>query len=75
MLSLLLVTGLILIAAGQLMLLVRAFGVGIHWAVGTLLFPLQFGALFVATHWHQAKRPFLLWIAGMVLLFLAARSM
>ena len=59
---------------GSVMLLIEAFGAGMFWGFGTLLLPLPVGLLFVATHWHQAKKAFLTQVAGIVLFYLAGRA-
>jgi len=53
---------------GSLWFLSAAFRVSALWGVACLLVP--FASLaFLVTHWNEAKKPFLLWVAGAVLLF------
>ena len=68
------IASIILLVAGSVMLLIEAFGEGLLWGFGTLLFYLPVGLLFVATHWSQAKKAFFVQLAGIVLFVLAGRS-
>jgi hypothetical protein len=68
------ISSMILILVGSVMLLIEAFGAGALWGFGTLLLPVPVGLLFVATHWYQAKKAFLIQVAGIILFVLAGRS-
>ncbi len=69
----LLIASSVVMFIGSVMLLIEAFGASILWGLGTLLLPLPVGLLFVATHWYQAKRPFLIQVTGIGLFLVATR--
>jgi len=52
--ALLILGGLLLIVAGLIWLIVLAFGTGLLWGVGSLLPPVTL--LYVARHWHTARK-------------------
>jgi hypothetical protein len=58
---------------GGIMLLIEAFGEGILWGLGCLLVP-PVSLIFVATHWHQAKKAFFFQLAGWILLMFALHT-
>ena len=56
---------------GAIWLLVVAFQKSIWWGLGSLLIPFV-SLIFVIMHWQVSKKPFLISIAGGVLLGVAA---
>jgi len=69
----LLVLGIGLSVVGGLWLLITAFQESVGWGVACLLLPIV-GLIFVFLHWEDAKKPFLVGLAGNLLL-LAAHAM
>ena len=69
--SALMILGFILAVVGGIWLLVVAFQTSILWGICTLLIPFV-SLVFVVMHWQQSKNPFLLQIAGGVLIGIAA---
>ena len=67
------IVSMILLVIGSIMLLIEAFGTSMLWGFGTLLLPLPVGLLFVATHWYQAKKAFLMQVTGFGLMVMAGR--
>ncbi|MEO6171605.1 MAG: hypothetical protein ABIP02_00660 [Arenimonas sp.] len=67
----LMILGLILAVVGGIWLLVVAFQTSILWGICTLLIPFV-SLVFVVMHWQASKNPFLLQIAGGVLIGIAA---
>lgn len=65
------VIGLIIAVVGGIWLLVVAFQEGVWWGLGSMLCGLV-GLYFVFTHWEDAKNPFLVNIAGAVLMGIGA---
>jgi hypothetical protein len=51
---------------GWIWLLVVAFQESVPWGLGSLLVPFV-GLIFAFLHWAEAKRPFLVWVLGIVL--------
>ena len=70
----LLIAGMVVIFVGSIMLLIEAFGEGMLWGLGCLLLPLPVALLFIATHWSQARKAFLIQVVGWVLFFMAPRG-
>jgi hypothetical protein len=68
------IASMIVILIGSVMLLIEAFGEGMLWGLGCLLVPLPVALLFIATHWHQARKAFFVQVAGWILFALAARG-
>jgi hypothetical protein len=68
------IAGLILMFVGGIMLLVEAFGAGMAWGFGCLLLPLPVALAFVATHWYDSKRAFLIIASGATMIYASARS-
>ncbi len=58
-----LIAGLVIVAAGWLWLVIRAFRQGFWWGIGVLLFP-PLGLLFIPMHWHRAALPFGVMLLG-----------
>ncbi len=64
-----LIAGLVIVAAGWLWLVIRAFRQGFWWGIGVLLFP-PLGLLFIPMHWHRAALPFgVILLGGAVIAF------
>jgi hypothetical protein len=68
------IASMILLLVGSVMLLIEAFGAGMLWGLGCLFLPLPVALLFIGTHWHSAKKAFLVQVAGLVLFFMAGRG-
>src|ERR1700741_4850151 len=69
--GLLLATGAIIAIVGGIMVLIEAFRESFLWGIGSLLlWPVQL--YFVATHWAQTKKGFLMALAGVGLIILGA---
>jgi hypothetical protein len=67
-LLLVLVMGMILAFAGGLWLLISAFHQSLVWGLACLFLAPISTLIFIIMHWQEAKKPFLLWLAGLVLL-------
>jgi hypothetical protein len=65
----LMVASILTLLVGGIMFLVAAFRVSALWGVAVLLIPFA-GLVFLFKHWPAAKRPFLVQVAGTVLLVL-----
>jgi hypothetical protein len=63
----LLILGIAIGAVGGIWLLVKAFQAGVLWGLGSLFVPLV-SLIFVITHWQEAKKPFLVNVAGVALM-------
>jgi len=63
--------GAIISLVGGIMLLIGAFRASIWWGLGSIFVPFV-SLIFVITHWATAKRPFLIQLAGVVLVFIGA---
>ena len=59
----------ITLVVGAIMLLVAAFSESILWGLGCLFIPLV-PLVFICMHWSEAKRPFLIKLAGLGVIFL-----
>ncbi|HTU68378.1 MAG TPA: hypothetical protein VMF52_20715 [Steroidobacteraceae bacterium] len=70
----LLILGGILAVVGGIWLLVVTFQTSVLWGIGSLLIPLV-SLIFVAMNWQTTKKPFLIQLAGIVLLIIATMSM
>ena len=66
----LLILGLILGVVGGIWLLVVAFKTSIWWGLGCLLIG-PVSLVFAVMHWQDAKKPFLISLAGTVLIIVA----
>lgn len=64
--SLLLILGFILCLGGGIWLLIEAFKESVLWGLGCLLVPFV-GLIFAIMHWSECKVPFLINVAGTVL--------
>lgn len=69
--ALLIILGFIVAAVGGIWLLVVTFQESILWGIGALLVPLV-SLIFVITHWEESKKPFLINVAGLILVILGA---
>jgi len=69
----LLVLGIGCCVVGGIWLLITAFQESVGWGVACLLLPIV-GLIFVFLHWEDAKKPFLISVAGNLLL-IAAHAM
>jgi uncharacterized membrane protein len=67
----LLILGGILSIVGGIWLLVVAFQTSVWWGLGSLLVPFV-SLIFVIMHWQVSKKPFLISLAGTVLVLFAA---
>jgi hypothetical protein len=65
------ILGMILAVVGGIWLLVVAFQESVWWGLGSLLLPFV-SLIFVIMHWQVSKKPFLISLAGGVLLGIAA---
>ena len=70
----LLILGMILGAVGGIWLLVVAFKESVWWGLGSLFIPFV-SLIFVIMHWQVSKKPFLISLAGTILLLVAAYKM
>ena len=59
----LLVIGIIIGVVGGIWLLITAFQESVGWGVACLLLPIV-SLIFVFLHWQEAKKPFLIGLAG-----------
>lgn len=67
----LLMLGGLIALVGGIWLLVKAFQTSILWGLGCLfLAPVQL--VFIIMHWGEAKKPFLIYLAGLVLVILGS---
>lgn len=62
------VVGMIIGCVGGIWLLLKGFQESALWGIGMLLIPLV-SLIFVCTHWETSKKPFLLNILGVGLMF------
>ena len=69
----LLYVGLLIFVVGGLGTLIAAFKTGILWGFGCL-FIAPVSLLFLLFHWDVAKNPFLLQVAGIVLMLLGTSA-
>jgi hypothetical protein len=69
MATFLLIVGIILALVGGIGMLIVAFRESVLWGIGCLLIPLV-SLIFVISHWDEAKKPFLIQLAGVVLMIL-----
>jgi hypothetical protein len=65
--TMLVILGGVVFLIGWVMLLVEAFGTGVLWGLGCLLCFAIVGPLFAFLNWGQAKKGFLLQLAGAAL--------
>ncbi len=63
----LLIFGLLTLVVGSIMMLVAAFRESVWWGLGCLLFS-PVGLVFLIIHWAEAKRGFLVHLAGLAIL-------
>ena len=59
----LLLIGALIVCIGGIMLLVKAFQTSPIWGLGSLFVP-PVAIIFVFMHWQEAKKPFLINVAG-----------
>lgn len=65
------ILGIVIALVGGIWLLVKAFQTSILWGLGCLfLAPVQL--VFIIMHWGEAKKPFLIYLAGIILMVLGA---
>lgn len=62
--------GMIIGCGAGIWLLVVAFNAGFWWGLLTLIVPFV-GLVFIITHWHDAKKPFLLNLVAGALVWIA----
>jgi hypothetical protein len=67
----LMVIGGIVALVGGIGILIAAFREGIVWGLGCLVVPLV-SLIFVVTHWQETKKPFLLNLAGAIVMVVGA---
>ena len=58
--------GLLMMLVGSLMFLIAAFGVSIWWGIFCIFFP-PTNVLFLLVNWKAAKKAFLVWLIGLLL--------
>ena len=61
--------GSIVVLIGAIWIIVEAFKTSILWGIGTLLLPI-ITLIFVFMHWDDAKKPFMIYLAGIALVVL-----
>jgi len=66
--------GLVIALIGGIWLLVVTFKKSVWWGLGSLFIPLV-GLIFVIMNWQLTKTPFLVYLAGVVLLVIGAMNM
>jgi hypothetical protein len=66
----LLILGVAIMAVGGIMFLVAAFRESTMWGIGCLLFS-PVSLIFLILHWQEAKKPFLIQLAGLPFVVLA----
>ena len=69
--SALLLTGYIILVLGGLWMLFVIFQTSVVWGILSILVPFV-SLLFVIMHWDETKRPFLVQIVGLVLIYFGA---
>ena len=70
MATVLLFVGLAIGLVGGIWLLVVAFQESVWWGIGCLLLPIV-SLIFVILHWQEAKKPFLIQLAGVAFVILS----
>ena len=65
------ILGLLIAVVGAIWLLVITFQTSVLWGLGSLLIPFV-SLIFVVMHWEETKKPFLIQMAGVVLMIVAA---
>lgn len=68
MATLLAFTGLVLLGAGGIWLLILTFSESVLWGLGSLLLPFV-SLIFVAMNWETTKRAFILQLVGAFMMF------
>jgi len=66
--------GCVVALIGGIWLLVVTFKKSVWWGLGSLFIPLV-GLIFVIMNWQLTKTPFLVYLAGVVLLVIGAMNM
>jgi hypothetical protein len=66
--------GLVVALVGGIWLLVVTFKKSVWWGLGSLFIPLV-GLIFVIMNWELTKKPFLIYLAGVVVTVIAAMNM
>ena len=69
--QLMLILGLIVFVIGGFWFLVVTFQKSVLWGIACLLLPIV-PLIFLFVHWQEAKRPFLMQMAGFVLVLIGA---
>ena len=69
--SAMLLTGYIIVVLGGLWMLVVIFQTSVVWGILSILVPFV-SLLFVIMHWDDTKRPFLVQLVGLVLIYFGA---
>ena len=69
--SAMLLTGYIIVVLGGLWMLVVIFQTSVVWGLLSILVPFV-SLLFVIMHWDDTKRPFLVQLVGLVLIYFGA---
>ncbi len=62
--------GLGILVIGGIGFLVAAFKESVWWFIGCILLS-PVSLLFLILHWHEAKNPFFLQLAGLIVIFIA----
>ena len=65
------IIGALVFLYGGIIFLITAFRESVLWGIGCLLVPLV-NVFFLITHWEDTKTPFLIQLAGGVVMILAA---
>ena len=64
----LVILGILLCAVGSIWILVAAFKESILWGLGVLFINSIVTIIFVIMHFEETKKPFIIWIIGVVLM-------
>jgi hypothetical protein len=67
----LLVIGILLSVVGGIWLLITAFQESVGWGLACMFLPIV-SLIFVFLHWEESKRPFLIGLAGNILVIAGA---
>ena len=67
------IIGIALVFIGGIGLLIAAFKESIWWGLGCFFFS-PVALVFLILHWHNAKNPFFLQLAGVAVLFLGTST-
>ena len=69
--GILVLIGLIVSLVGFIWVVVVAFKTSVLWGIGSLIIPFV-ALIFAIMHWNIAKKPFFIWLGGLVLMIIGA---